>query len=285
MKFKLYLELGTRVEDERVLNLFRFPVDTSFAPGAHWSSVWWSHGRTRKMHSKVREDILSRLARDGFNELTLKCKTGPTGPGSRQRFIDAWFPYVGLSPMNILWAPVPHDKLKTNSEDRKRRNFAMQAQALPGGYTKPFPTVVEYMLEAETPGDVSDCELQKISADLIRSAVPPGMKDCEVFGYGCIDGKCRCLGMTRGVGARGGKVDELGEKFENIYPILIGPRASCEGLAEALGSVEKWPLFPADANSTYIMNVPEKLVVPPFPRKPDVLAPCAANREVRRWLA
>ena len=30
------------------------------------------------------------------------------------------------------------------------------------------------------------------------------------------------------------EIDQLGEKFENIYPILIGPRASCEGLASTL---------------------------------------------------
>lgn len=92
------------------------------------------------------------------------------------------------------------------------------------------------------------------------------------------------MGMTVGVGSRGGNVDDLGEKFENIYPILIGPKASCEGLAKALGNVEKWPLFASAESPTYVLSVPPELVVPPFPRKSDVLAPAASDPAVRRWL-
>lgn len=284
MKFKLYVELASRVEDERVLNLFRFPADGVFVTGARWSAKCWSHGRTKRIQSKDRESILSRLGRDGFNELDITCKTGPSKPARRPQFSDAWI-YTELSPGNVLWAPVPEEKLKSITDDRKRRNFAVHTNL--SEFARPYPTEVQYMLEVETPGDVAGglVEMQKLSLELVRSAVPRGLEDCGVFGYGCVEGKCRLFGMIRGACARGANLDELGEKFENIYPILIGPKASCEGLAKALGTAEKWPLFEGEESPTYILSIPSDQAVAPFPRKPDVLAPSALDPLVRRWLA
>ena len=245
-----------------------------------------------------RERILARLARDGFNELDLTCKTGPTKPARKPEFTECWIT-TELSPLSILWAPVPEEKMGSIPEDRKRRNFGMHAQALsgqavsgthpdappPSTYQKPYPTVVGYMLETEAAADAADGpDLQRMSVDLLRHAVPPSLKDCDIFGYGCAGGGCRNMGMLVDAGSRGGNVDELGEKFENVYPILIGPRASCEGLAEALGGVEKWPLFEGPDNPTYILSIPPERAVPPFPRRSDVLAPSAADPAVRRWL-
>lgn len=284
MKFKLYIELASRVEDERVLNLFRFPADGAFVTGARWSAKWWSHGRTKRMQSKGRESILSRLGRDGFNELDITCKTGPSKPARRPQFIDAWV-YTELSPGNVLWAPVPEEKLKSIADDRKRRNFAVHTDL--SEFAKPYPTEVQYMLDIETSGDAPGglAEMQKLSLDLIRLAFPPELKDCDVFGYGCVEGKCRLFGMIRGACARGANLDELGEKFENIYPILIGPKASCEGLAKALGTAEKWPLFEGEESPTHILSIPSDRAVAPFPRKATVLAPSACDPAVRRWLA
>lgn len=297
MKFTLYVELATRIENERILDLFRFPVDATLAPGSRWWSEWWSQGRTRKNQAVNREALLSKLAEAGFNELTLTAKTGPTRPARHPEVTDAWS-YTELSPMNILWAPVPEGEIAKISEDRKRFNFAMHGRATPGRHVeygsgkpefvadqKPYPTEVQYMVGVEVPDMVGGVlEVQRLCVELIRSATPPALRDLDIFGYACEGGKCRSFGMLGAVGARGGSRDELGEKFENIYPILIGPKASCEGLADTLGEVEKWPLFPDHESPTYILSVPPELTVPPDPRKPDVFPSCASNPAVRRWL-
>lgn len=224
MRFKLYIELASRVEDERVLNLFRFTADRAFVAGARWSAKWWSHGQTKRMQSRDRERILSRLGCDGFNDLDITCKTGPSKPARSPQFSDAWI-YTELSPGNVLWAPIPEQKLRTMADDRKSRNFAAHTDL--GELARPYPTEVQYILDVETPDAACGLvEMQRVSVDLIRSAVPRELEDCGVFGYGCVEGKCRLFGMTRGASARGANVDELGEKFENVYPILIGPTTS-----------------------------------------------------------
>lgn len=251
------------------------------------------------MQSNDRESIVARLGRDGFNELDLTCKTGPAEPSKKPQFTDAWLTIVLFSAVNILWAPVPEEKLKNASEERKRFNFAMRSRGpvQPTGCitpaasakmmerNKPDPTEIDIMLGVEIPEKMMDeMDLQKTCVTLIRSAVPLELKDCDVFGYGCVEGKCRNMSMIHSVGSRGANIDELGEKFENIYPILIGPKASCEGLAASLGSVETWPLFSREVSPTWIMSIPSEFVVAPFPRKADALAPSAADPGVRRWI-
>jgi hypothetical protein len=297
MRLKLYVELASRIKDERILDLFRFPVDATMAAGARWWSTWWSQGRTRRNQSNDREAIFSKIAQAGFNELTLSCKTGPTKPSRRAEFTDAWI-YTQPSPRSVLWAPVPEMELKSIPEDRKRFNFARAAQAVQGRTVttasgrprfiedKKAPvTEVQYLLGVEAPERVIEHhDVQRTCVELIRSAIPPALEGCDLFGYACAGANCRCMGMVVGVGMRGGLNDELGEKFENIYPILIGPKTSCEGLAAALGSGEKWPLFSGDQSPTYILSIPPQLSVPPFPRKAEVFPPCASDPAVRRWL-
>jgi hypothetical protein len=53
--------------------------------------------------------------------------------------------------------------------------------------------------------------------------------------------------------------DELGERFENIYPILIGPVASCEGLAAALGDRCSLIRFSEQAPSAIVSIPPDKV--------------------------
>lgn len=291
MKFKLYIALASRVEDEGILNLFRFPVNETLVPGARWWAKWWSGG-TRQMQSKDRESIFTRVAHNGFNEVNFTCKTGPAKP-ARTPQIAAASLYAKLSPHNILWAPVPEQTMKSIQEDRRRKNFARLSRGpLPGRYQtsppvreKPCITEMDCTLAVETNAQIVDHrDLQLISVELIRKAIPQRLRDCAVFGYGCIGGECRNMGMAVSVGSRGGNVDDLGEKFENIYPILIGPTASCNGLADALGNVATLPLFAGSDSPASILSIPSERTVPSFPRKPEVLAPSAANPNVRRWL-
>ena len=88
MKSNFYLELASRVEDEHVL-LFRLPVDIAFLPRVAWPANWWSHANSKRAPSIRRDNILSRLAREGFNEITLACRTGPTKPSRRAQLAGA----------------------------------------------------------------------------------------------------------------------------------------------------------------------------------------------------
>lgn len=296
MRFKLYVELASRVENERILDLFRFPTDAVLPSEVTWSAKWWANGHTTRMRSKDREKILLRLTDEGFNEIDLRYTTKAERPGKDLRPVGGGtlLP-VELSPKNILWAPVseeapsPPTTPQRMRDDRQRQNFAMHARAVSATWIdgqlveKPWPTEVGHWVDVETSTEIADhMELQRLCVDLIRSASPPGLRECDVFGYGCIGGECRSAGML--TGASRGTLDDLGDKFENIYPILIGPKTPCEGLAEALGGIEKWPLFEEHDSPTCILSIPPELAVVAGPRPPHRLAHSATDPAVRRWL-
>lgn len=237
MKFNLYLELGTRAQDMRVLDLLRFPLDAAFLGRVEWSARWWSHGKTKRMRSNERESVCSRLANDGINELELNAKATVPTPLLESRITDAW---VSLYPSltSELWAEVPQVPLKNHADERRRKSFG-GGKTFREDYKKkhvlPYPSVAEYSLNIETPCDVeSDSQLQALSIELVRRAMPAAMHQLDFFGYGCVHGKCRTQMMLHNLGGEPTWTDQLGEKFENIYPILIGPILSCEGLAGVL---------------------------------------------------
>lgn len=136
--------------------------------------------------------------------------------------------------MNKLWAPVPIHQLKSRAEDRSRKNFRNVESVLTQDYRLPYPTTLECFLKLTAPGDgLSEAELQEMSVRWICSVIPGGLAALGFFGYGCVHGTCRRMSMAMSLGLP--EIDELGEKFEGIYPILIGPPKSCAGMAAAMG--------------------------------------------------
>ena len=58
MEFNFYLELASRAEDSRMLDLLRFPGPAALQGGGRWVARWWAHGKTKRMHSeRPREDL------------------------------------------------------------------------------------------------------------------------------------------------------------------------------------------------------------------------------------
>jgi hypothetical protein len=280
MAFKLYLELGIRAEDETVLELLQFP-DSEGLPKMDWSGISWSHGKTRKLRLHRREEIISSVAREGTNEVEIE---GRKKRSTSSRSVSGVWIHLTISPMNILWAPVPEQSLRNAAEERKRRNHAIHEGIRAGSFSLPYPSVVEYLIEIEGSASVSNLENQRVAFNFIRNAVTARMASLDVFGYACINADCRRALMTHNVAGRGAQIDKLGEKFDNVYPILIGPRTSCEGLADCLG-IEASPLASSQPSRSYILEVPTHLAVRPGPRGPEVLAASAANPSVRNWLA
>jgi hypothetical protein len=190
------------------------------------------------MRSNEREKILSKLADDGINEVELNSKSSAARPQSRPRIMDAC---LSLYPsvMSDLWAKVPETLLKHRADERQRKSFGggqSFREDHQGSYRLPYPSVAEYSLNIEVPRDSeTDTRLQELSMDLVQRAMPQALHQLNLFGYGCVHGKCRTQMMLHNMGGIAAWTDQLGEKFENIYPILIGPVSSCEGLAAALG--------------------------------------------------
>src|SRR5579884_1319871 len=122
MNIRFYLELATRVQDGRLLDLLRIPVSASVEKG-EWSARWWSHGKTKRMRSSDRDKILRRIAEDRLNELELKWRCESSSTNCRSlRLVDLW---NSFSPEQTtsLWAPVPTEKLSSHDDERKRKNF------------------------------------------------------------------------------------------------------------------------------------------------------------------
>jgi hypothetical protein len=52
-------------------------------------------------------------------------------------------------------------------------------------------------------------------------------------------------------------VDELGPKFESLYPILLGPKSTCDAIQSVIGDLaQKFDL--SEDSETSILSIPSK---------------------------
>ena len=236
MEFKPYLELATRTQDAGLLELLRFP-DHAVLKSGDWSARWWSHSKTKRMRSADREKILARLADDGVNELEFKWRPRDNAEASDPvRLVEFWFDFVP-SRVSALWAPVPTQRLASHADERKRRNFGSGKPRDYSRYRLPYPSTLACFFTFEYREDVikDNLELLERFIEWIRTSFSPRLDPLQVFGHGG-PGNFYRMPMLYGMRSVGPWTDRLGAKFENIYPIMIGPVASCEGLAAALGN-------------------------------------------------
>jgi hypothetical protein len=259
MNFKFYLEIATRAQDERLLNLLRIPESASVGAGT-WRARWWSHGKTTRMRSIDREQILRRVCQDGVNELDLKWQSEDANTNNVAiRLVDVWN-YFAPERTSTLWAPLPTEKLSSRDDERKRVNFGGGAPTLHEGYKLARPSTLECFWEFESERNtLDDVELQKNVIGWLKHALQEVCESLTCFGYGCLHGTCRKMGMLTSMGGVAAWIDQLGEKFENIYPILIGPVASCEGLAALLGDRGSLIRIAENAPSAIVSIVPGRV--------------------------
>lgn len=258
MKFDLYVELGFRALDTSVLDLLRFPSGVeSQASRPEFSARWWARGKTKRMKSPDREKIIEKVSQTGVNQLELKwhAETAPQVAGLR--LIDGClnlFP----SPMSHLWAEVPIHRLKAQSEEVWRRNFRNKESVLTREHKAPYPSTLECFLTMDVYGEaLGESKLQELSVKWICAVTPKALTQHCIFGYGCVHGTCRRMGMLQSLGFP--EIDELGEKFENLYPILIGSRKSCEALAAELESISSVTSFSDESPSSIISIEPDQI--------------------------
>lgn len=270
MKFKLYIELACRVQDFGLLDLLRFPADQLIENKGTWSARWWGNGKTKRMRSESRENVLKKLAMERCNEFELKWREAASEMRNAQLAgVELRF---DPSPTSQLWAAVPKHPLKSHSDELNRLSFQGAESVQAGGYRLAYPSVLESWLEVASDEGFDDNQLQEASIQIIRAAIPENLAAVEIFGYGCLHGSCRRMLMTHSMGGVASWMDQLGEKFENLYPILIGPRVSCQGLASAAGN--RCSLIPISATApSAILNI-----------DPSAIKTLSENPEVRRWL-
>ncbi len=270
MEFDFYLELGSRAEDSRMLDLLRFPSEAALQGGGQWAARWWAHGKTKRMHSGDRGKIFHKINIEGFNDLTLKWRPFTPARVETVKVISAQFEF-SPSPMNKLWAPVPLHQLKSHAENLSRKNFRNIESVLKREYRLLHPSILECFLRMATPDEhLSDIELQQLAIRWIRAVMVEDLAVQEIFGYGCIHGSCRRMSMV--MSRDFSEIDELGEKFDNMYPLLIGPRASCEGLATALKGLGT--VFPLSEHARIaILSIP-----------PDQVQAAAENADAKKWI-
>jgi hypothetical protein len=273
MLSKLYLELGTRITDDRLLDLLRFPAESCFPKGVRWSAQWWSDGKSRTMRNFSREKILEKVARDGTNELQIRCKATNVAEGRTTGIVGGWF-WFNPSPFSELWTPVPETKLSRRSDELKRRIYLGTQNAKEKGFRLTYPSVLE-CCEIEfsvAKSDATDAELQSYAIEIIRSGMPLGLSKRVLFGYGCLRGECRKQMMLQSLAPWPGAVDELGPKFESLYPILVGPKSTCDAIHNAIGDLaQEFDL--SNDSETSILSIPSK----------DVER-LAGLPEVQKWL-
>jgi hypothetical protein len=258
MTFDFYLELASRAMDSELLELLRFPLDeTPLAARHEFSARWWEHGKTRRMKARNREKMIERISSTEINALELKWHSESRTRVAGLALVDACLDFFP-SPMSQLWAEVPLHRLKSHSEEISRRNFRNKESVLTREHRLPYPSTLECFLRMDAAGEkLEDAQLQELAVAWIRAATPPRLAQQQIFGYGCVHGKCRRMGFVQSLGFP--EIDQLGEKFENVYPILIGPRNSCEAAAKELGSIAAVERLSDNSPSSILSINPERI--------------------------
>jgi hypothetical protein len=272
LRFKLYLELALRAQDESLLDLLRFPDDGTLT-GGEWDARWWSHGQTKRKRSPNREQILDTIANDGINELDLKWHAqAPPAPTEAPSLIELWTSFTP-SRTSALWAPVPTQRLQSPADERNRKSFGGGVPANVEICRQPHPSTLECFLTFGCEGNLADdAVLQNKSIAWLVSAIPAGLVKQDYFGYGCVHETCRIMSMVQSMGGVAPWVDQLGQRFENIYPIMIGPTQTCNGLAAALG--DRCSLVRiSERSATAIVSIP-----------PDKVAEIRQDPAVKEWV-
>jgi hypothetical protein len=186
------------------------------------------------------------------------------------KVISAWLRFHP-SPMSVLWATVPTDKLGARMEDKLRKNFLNVESVLQTPYKLAYPSTLECFFKLTSPGtELSDARLQEISVNWIRAVIAEPLAAQDIFGYGCVHGTCRRMLMVTSLGPP--EIDDLGPKFENIYPILFGSRASCEALSAVL------------AGSSELILISEKAPSAILSITPDGVRNASRDLAVRNWI-
>jgi hypothetical protein len=225
------------------------------------------------MRAFSREKILEKVALDGTNELQIRCSAPSVIGGKTVQVVGGWF-WFNPSPFSNLWARVPETKLNRRSDEQKRKTYLGTQKTKESGFRLAYPSVLECCeIEFSVPKSrATDGELQSHAIDIIRSTMPPSLMNRDLFGYGCLRGECRKQMMLHSLAPWPGAVDELGSKFESLYPILVGPRSTCEAVYDAIGNdAQKIEL--AEGSATVILSIPS-CEVERFAKSP----------EVQRWL-
>lgn len=271
MKTKLHLRLATRVQDARLLDMLRIPDNIRTVKG-EWHAVWWSHGTTKEMRSVDREQILGKIAGDGVNELELKWRPEAPSANAPLLVLDLW---ASLRPAwtSALWAPVPKSKLALRQDERNRKSFGGGMLPDYSKFRRPQISSLDWLFTLAFEKNPSDAQLQDRACDWLSTALGEVCESLNPFGSGWLNETNKV--MLGGVNSMGGVpewTDQLGEKFDNIYPIMIGPVASCEGLASILGSRCSL-IHISDRAPTAIVSIP-----------PDNVDEIRKDEAVKKWI-
>jgi hypothetical protein len=270
MQVTFYVELATRKQDKTVIDLLRFPEHKDIRDG-EWLARWWSFGKTKRMRSTDRDKVIQRLVGDGINELDIKWNSRTPNRQERTfRLISSW---ILFNPAwgSALWASVSKEPLTSAADESQRRNFGSGDIPDYSEYRLPLPSNLECFLTFEVHDTLTGPKLQKQFVEWVRSALPVELGALNYFGQGG-EQHCRIMTMSASMGGVAPWMDQLGEKFDNIYPLLIGPTASCEGIATAIG--EECSLVKiAEQSSIAMISIPA-----------ENLEAIRANPAVKDWV-
>jgi hypothetical protein len=251
------LELATRAQArEEVLQLLRFPPESWFRQG-NWRATAWKNGRYFSKRAKTREAILRHIG-PTLNELRLWFLS-ENSDLETLRIESAVF-WLSPAPTSQIWSPVEISDDLGPKKRREARTFRNKRSLIGNPeYLRPYPSVLEcseLLIEIfPTTNEYLDEVAGRLVAELLRGE----LSSQELVGYGCVGGQCRRMMMLDALGGVPAAVDQLGDKFEELYPILIGPRDTCEGLVASLNGIAKLHRVSEESRSAVVTIPPEAI--------------------------
>jgi hypothetical protein len=234
------------------------------------------------LHSKFSsiETLSAKLAKTRFNELEViydikKLKIGRT-TAQVKNLNGVFYP----STTGKLWFPwKDFESLEDRRSRQRKMNAKTNEEAVAYHRVSLMPCVFEVALEIET--SESQKQLLDSCAEWLGTALDTNFEKLEVFGCcdaGGIDFHVRLetyvpmIASSRVMARTSPKAyPELGEKFNDLHPVMFGAKQVCSELAAALGKDAKL-VCGADASDFAVIRLNPKCDI------------AAAKERAKKWL-
>jgi hypothetical protein len=227
-----HLQLAVWAQDERALELLRVPAPPLRPESGRLTLGAWGNGIGVTRRDFTVDRFIEALARDRTNEAYTAWRFSAHPVHTLPIEIHAIEARLAISPTCSVWSDPRRDEVESRADHLARANFESK-QRWVRFHRLRYPTKLEciFVYEGAFDAGAHGAEL----ARWVASGLSSELDEAEVMGCVVFDRPVTHHWLDR-FSAAPHAIAQLGERMEDLRPIIIGRAAVLEALAGALGA-------------------------------------------------
>jgi hypothetical protein len=148
--------------------------------------------------------------------------------------------YMLVSPTNLLWAPTSGYEPSSYNDKATRRTYESKERSLKWNEISIYPTLLESVIELQ--GSTVKDKMHQKMLNLLSRSIPDALLANTITGCAELDEHSELIGFINILNQLAPwpkTYPLLGERFDDLHPILIGSLPLCTNLASAFGDAVK----------------------------------------------